>query len=68
MRSSLHFQVEADGESFVLLNFYNFYNANAEPEQIKTLGKLLLHIMLLNIDDYFQNVRVDNLNFFFNSQ
>ena len=24
--------------------------------------------MLLNIDDYFQNVRVDNLDFFFNSQ
>ena len=60
----LTLEVEANGQSFILTNFYN---ANTEPEQILTFKKLLLHIKLLNIDEYSQIVRV-NLNFFFNSQ
>ena len=60
----LTLEVEADGQSFILTNFYN---ANTEPEQILTLKKLLLHIKLLNIDKYSQIVCV-KLNFFFNSQ
>ena len=54
-RIFLKLEVEADGQSFVLINVYN---ANTEPVQILTLKKLLLLIKLLNIDEYSQIVRV----------
>ena len=54
-RIFLTLEVEADGQSFVLINFYN---PNTEPVQILTLKKLLLLIKLLNIDEYSQIVRV----------
>ena len=57
--------MEKDGKSFLLINFYN---ANAEPEQIKTLVKLLSHIRLPNIDEQCQNGCTDDFNSFFDYQ
>ena len=57
--------MEIDNESFLHVNYCK---ANMKAEQIKTLEKLLSHIKLLNIDNYYQITCACNFNFLLNSQ
>ena len=57
-------EVETNGESFVLINFYI---ANTQPEQIKTREKLLSHIKLPKIGEHSQIVCAGDFDFFFKS-